>query len=157
MPEEKEEAGREFTPARNKEIMLRFVEKVLDGGDIDSASEFIHENIVDHNRFPGQGPGLEGMMKVWKDMYKAFADVNASYRNVVAERDLVACVWTWSGTHVDEFMGIRPTGTKVTSKGIDITRLENGKAVERWGYSDEMGLMRQLGQIPGLGAPGLAD
>ncbi len=31
---------------------------------------------------------------------------------------------------------------------INIVRLEGGKIVESWGYSDQLGWLRQLGVIP---------
>lgn len=45
-------------------------------------------------------------------------------------------------------MGIAPTGKQITVTRIDIIRLGVGKAVERWGNFDELGMMQQLGAIP---------
>jgi predicted ester cyclase len=33
--------------------------------------------------------------------------------------------------------------------GIDILRIVNGKAAERWGYFDDVKLMQQIGDLPG--------
>jgi predicted ester cyclase len=33
--------------------------------------------------------------------------------------------------------------------GIHILRVANGKVAEHWGMNDDLGLMRQLGVIPG--------
>jgi predicted ester cyclase len=41
-----------------------------------------------------------------------------------------------------------PTGKSVDVTGIDIVRIEEGKAVERWGVLDALKLMQQLGQVP---------
>jgi predicted ester cyclase len=45
-------------------------------------------------------------------------------------------------------MGIRPTGKQVSIIGIGIDRIKDGKFVERWSISDDLGLMQQLGAIP---------
>lgn len=49
------------------------------------------------------------------------------------------------GTHNGDFLGIAPTGKTVEARGMQIARYEDGKIVERWGSSDELGLVKQLG------------
>jgi len=41
-------------------------------------------------------------------------------------------------------MGIPPTGKQVYFTGIEIIRIEDGKAVEEWEELDRAGLMQQL-------------
>jgi predicted ester cyclase len=41
------------------------------------------------------------------------------------------------------------SGKLVEIGGIDILRMVNDKAVERWGYFDDVKLMQQLGAMPG--------
>ena len=55
--------------------------------------------------------------------------------------------YTLTGTHDGEFMGVAPTGKKIEINGIQIGRFENGKIVERWGSSDELGIMQQIGAV----------
>ena len=45
-------------------------------------------------------------------------------------------------------MGIPATGKHVSFSEIHIVRIVNGKAIEHWGNSDDMGMMQQLGVIP---------
>ena len=59
--------------------------------------------------------------------------------------------FTESGTHQGEFFGIPPTGEHITTTGINIFRIENGKIVELWANSDDLGVMQQLGVIPPMG------
>jgi len=53
------------------------------------------------------------------------------------------------GTHKGEYMGMQGSGKLVEIGGIDILRMVNDKAVERWGYFDDVKLMQQLGAMPG--------
>ncbi len=48
-------------------------------------------------------------------------------------------------------MAIPPTGKQVTTTGIAITRVLNGKVVEQWANYDDLGLLQQLGVIPSMG------
>jgi predicted ester cyclase len=48
-------------------------------------------------------------------------------------------------------MNIPPTGKPIAVVAANIFRIVNGKAVEHWAISDDLGLMPQIGVIP---APG---
>lgn len=41
------------------------------------------------------------------------------------------------------------TGKSVEFRGSDIIRVEDGKAAEHWGTTDNMRFMQQIGVIPG--------
>ena len=40
------------------------------------------------------------------------------------------------------------TGKPIEVRGMQIGRFENGKMVERWGSSDELGILKQIGAVP---------
>lgn len=78
----------------------------------------------------------------------AFPDAKIEPQTLVADDDQVAVAYTLSGTHDGEFQGIAPTGKKIEVRGVQIGRFEGGEIVERWGASDELGILRQLGAAP---------
>ena len=80
---------------------------------------------------------------------KAFPDIDSTVEDIVAEGDRVAFRYTWRGTHQGEFMGVAPTGKKVSILGTTIVRIAGGKIAETWALDDTLGLMQQLGAIPG--------
>jgi predicted ester cyclase len=55
---------------------------------------------------------------------------------------------TWQGTQSGEFLGIPPTGKRVTWGVFDMVRVAEGKIAEHWGLMDQLSLMQQLGVIP---------
>ena len=71
--------------------------------------------------------------------YDAFSDLKRPVDALVAEGDKVVARWTSTGTHDGPFQGIPPTGKTVTTTGITIFRLEDGKIVEEWSESDMIG------------------
>ena len=131
----------------NKAVVRRFTE-VFETGDLSILDEVLASNFVDHNPFPEQAPGLEGMKELIGMMRATFPDMALTTEDMIAEGDKVVNRWSATGTHQGEFMGVPATGNKVTVTGIEINRLVDGKIVEHWEQFDAMGLMQQLGAIP---------
>jgi steroid delta-isomerase-like uncharacterized protein len=54
---------------------------------------------------------------------------------------------TVTGTHQGTFMGIAPTGKKVTIAAFETVRIANGKVVEHWGGPDTYDLLTQVSPV----------
>ena len=65
--------------------------------------------------------------------------------HLVADEDNVAFAYTLTGTHKRDFMGVEGTNKPINVRGMQISRFKNGKMVERWGSSDELGILKQIG------------
>jgi len=134
---------------QNKAAARRFLEET-DKGNLDVIDELVSPDAVDHNPFPGQAPGAEGVRQVFAMLKAAFPDMSQSIQDMVAEGDRVAIRSTLHGSHRGEFLGIPATGKQVALPGIDIIRFdEEGKMIEHWGLFDVPLLMQQLGVMPG--------
>ncbi len=118
-----------------------------------AADEVVSTTMNDHNPFPGQRPGPDGVKDVINMFYAAFPDVTFTNEHIFGAGDLVTDHWHMEGTHQGPFMGIPPTGKRVHIEGIEVFRMAGGKLVERWAQVDSLGLMRQLGVIPEPGGP----
>ena len=55
------------------------------------------------------------------------------------------------GTHRGEFLGIPGSGRRVTIQAVESYRLDGGKLAEQWVVMDALGLLQQLGAVPGPG------
>jgi predicted ester cyclase len=69
---------------------------------------------------------------------------------MITEEDKVVTRVYAYGTQTGELFGIPPTGKRMTSTGMAIHRIADGKIVEYWGEVDTLGVLRQLGVIPPL-------
>ncbi|MFJ4846896.1 ester cyclase [Streptomyces sp. NPDC088733] len=128
----------------NLSILEHFGSAVNDGrlGEIDS---YVAPGSVDHDPAPGQVPGPEGYEEMFAGMRTAFPDLHIDVEHVLATDEEIAFAYTVTGTHLGELMGHPPTGRTVSYRGMQISRVKDGKLVERWGSSDELGMLRQLG------------
>ncbi len=136
-----------------KQLARRFYDAV-NAGDVDGAMSLVAEDFVDHEEFPGLSDDRDGVRQFFELMRSAFPDFHIDVDDMLAEGDKVAVRMRMSGTHQGDFMGIPPTGKRVTMQGIDIVRLEGGKLAEHWAIFDELGMMQQLGVIPAPGQSG---
>lgn len=134
---------------RCRKNFKRIVQRVygaFESGDTSVADEVIAPNAVDHEMPGGTGP--EALKQAITMFRAAFPDMKMTMDDSIAEGNQVATRFTMTGTHKGEFAGVPATGKRVTIGGIDILRFESGKVVEHWGYTDQMGLMQQLGVAP---------
>lgn len=53
-----------------------------------------------------------------------------------------------TGTHTGDLMGMPATGQRISVEAVDIGRIENGLAKERWGGLNMYSMLTQLGVIP---------
>jgi steroid delta-isomerase-like uncharacterized protein len=95
--------------------------------------------------------GLEAYKQFLSVLFTAFPDLQFTIEDMIAEGDTVVVRYTTRGTHQGAFRGIAPTGKLVSGTGMFIDRIVNGKAVEQWFNSDDLGRLQQLGVIPPMG------
>lgn len=109
--------------------------------------DLVAADAVDHDPAPGQVPGPEGYRAMFGQLRTAFPDLRVEVDHLTATGDDVAIAYTVTGTHGGPFQGHEPTGKTVEVRGVQIGRFADGKLVERWGSSDQLGIMTQLGLI----------
>jgi steroid delta-isomerase-like uncharacterized protein len=137
--------------AKGSGLIERFYNEVIADGNTDLIDELTTENITDHEEgLPGQPEGREGVHFFVDALRAAFPDLRPkSVDPMLADGDLEAARTILTGTHQGELMGVPATGKTVEIEGMDIIRVEDGRVAEHWGVTDTMGLMQQLGAIPG--------
>jgi len=135
----------------NEALYRRWFEDVVSRRDAALAEQLLAPDYRLH--FPGlPGPvDADGHRQLLHAFWTAFPDWVESVDDVVAEGDRVVIRVTGRGTHQGAFQGIPPTGQRVTVTGIGIGRLVDGRIAEAWAEFDALGLLVQLGAVPGPG------
>lgn len=134
--------------AEDMKALARRAYAIMSGGDLDELDELMAPGFIDHDPEPDQAPGAEGVKEAFRRMRSGFPDMKLTPEAIYTDGDTVIARVRVTGTHSGEYFGIPPTGKSIDITGIDIVRLEEGKAVERWGVFDALNLMQQLGQVP---------
>ena len=72
--------------------------------------------------------------------------MTVTIEDILVADEKVALRWTMTGTHEGGPMfGVKPIGQEVELTAIEINRFEDGKLIEAWTQSDQLGLFQQLG------------
>lgn len=93
--------------------------------------------------------GIEECKQVYDAFLSAFHDLQLEVEEMIAEGDPVMTRVTRHALHEGEFAGMPPTGRDITLHAFTVFRLVDGKIAEEWEIVDELGLMEQLGMVPG--------
>ena len=133
---------------RNKLTVRAFVAAAQCRGNIAAIDAYLAPDFVDHSPLPGLPANRDGVRMLFSALCAAFPDLQATIQDQVAEGDKVVTRKTLSGTHDGLFMGLPPTGNRVSFEVIDILRLADGKVIERWCVVDQLALLRGVRSLP---------
>ena len=133
----------------NKALVRRFYEEI-DKGNLAAMDELVAENYIDHSPppFPGLASGRAGVKQAFEIFWTATPGTH-EIEDQVAEGDRVVTRIRVRGAHENDLPGIEATGNELDVTATVTHRVEDGMLAEKWSNKDELGLMRQLGLIPG--------
>lgn len=131
----------------NKALVQKF-ESLINAKDLDTALTLYSPDYVEHTPQIGLPDGIEGVRAFFAMQFNAFPDARITVRDTIAEGDKVVHRMMAEMTHQGEFMGIPPTGKRISWSWIEIWRIADGKFIEHWVEADMMSVMQQLGVVP---------
>jgi predicted ester cyclase len=119
---------------RNKAVVRRMVEEVMNAGRLDVLDELY-------------SPSMASAARRWITPFReAFPDVAMTVVDLVAEDDKVAARFTCSATQRGEWQGQPATGRRFERVDeVYFFRFRDGRIVHAWGLEDNLDRMRQLG------------
>ena len=133
----------------NKVVARRFFMEVWGGGSEKVANELLATSYRGHMTGNPKPLDREGWLSFFRQFRQAFPDARFVIEDVIAENERVVLRLTMRGTHQGVFNGIPATGRAVVVTGVSIERIVDGKIVEGWVTNDALGMLQQLGVIPG--------
>lgn len=125
------------------------------------AGEFYAAEFISHNADAGGSDTTiaspNHMAAMFEASKAASPDRTLINDMIICKDDIVSTRMTVTGTQTGPMMGNPPTGRRFKFTAMDIFRFKNGKVVERWGNSDTVILIRQLGLKVDLSLKPLVD
>lgn len=130
-----------------KHLIQDFIETVWRQGNLDALPRFWTEDCRNHAAPAPHQDGLAALRAYHEGFMaalSAFEDVRIELVQQVAEGDRVVTHILTEATHTAPFLGVPPTGRRVSLAAIRVDRLMGGRIAEHWSVSDMAGLMQQL-------------
>lgn len=141
-----------MTIEQNKAVVRRFIDEIFVRGNIEAVDDLLTDDFVPHT-WPSTGDGKADLKRTIERVAKSLADIRFTIEDLIAEDDRVAVRLTASATQVGELMGLPASDRSYSIGEIHIFRIRDGRVCEHWHHFDQLGMMRQLGAMPGSPEP----
>ncbi|MEO8247594.1 MAG: ester cyclase [Chloroflexota bacterium] len=132
----------------NRALVRGFVDEIFVKGNADAVDKLMAPDFTSHT-FPSTGDGRADMKAAIERVHGALSDVTFTVDQLVAEGDMVAALLTSSATQTGELMGMPASGKRYQIGEMHLFRIRDAQVVEHWHYHDALGMMKQLGAMPG--------
>jgi C-1 hydroxylase len=127
----------------NKTVIRRWFE-AENKKDLSHIEDLVAPDFVDHTHKLRSREEYKQRIALF---IKGFPDFHETIEDMIAEADKVWVRFKFSGTQTGEYLGLAPTGKRITVECVDIFRIVDGKAVEEWEVADGLDSLKQLGII----------
>jgi len=139
----------------NKAVVRRWFEEVWNQGREATIDELFPAEGVAHGLGDSEADvhGPTEFKPFVANIRGSIPNTRIRVEDIFSEGDRVAVRIILEGTHTGHGLGVSPTGRNVSIQGIIILRMVDGHILEGWNSYDQLGLLRQIGALPGLGGP----
>jgi len=134
----------------NKAVVRRLIDEAFNKRNLAILPELLHEEFVNHQDLlpveNKKGPAV--FEELYVKMFRAYPDIRIENHMMIADGDIVVIYDTLTGTNTGPMPDGRPaSGRTVEFEAINILRLKDNKVIDRWGLTDELRMLKQLGII----------
>jgi predicted ester cyclase len=131
----------------NKEKIKYFYEYVTTNHLIDEVPEYIAEACTIRLGEEVIPVGVTGMQQHMIEVRKTYPDLKMIITRQYCDGDYVISEFIMEGTHGGEWLGMKPTGKKISITGVDIDKVVDGKIVEHAGAANTFDALFAAGII----------
>ena len=122
--------------SNNKEIIRRYIDEVENTGDVSNIHDFIDEKYTEVYEGERYEIGIKGAIDHILGVRRVFPDLKLTIRRQISEDDWVVSVYSVTGTFMNEWFDMKPSGEPITFTGVNVDRIKNGKIIEHGGAAD---------------------
>jgi steroid delta-isomerase-like uncharacterized protein len=127
------------------EDVLQGIYEAINTGNLALLEKYVAPDYIEHtDGFQGVEPFAQQIAA----FRAGFPDLHVTIDDLLTDGDRFASRTTVTGTHTGDLMGMPATGKRISVEAVDIGRIENGQAKERWGGLNMFSMLSQLGVIP---------
>jgi predicted ester cyclase len=140
-----------MTSDENKLVVRRYLEEVVNTGNVDRIAEFISPEYVEVYRGVRSPVGLDGAREHVLGVRRTYPDLHVAIDRQIAEGEWVVTQVTGRGTHLGSWLGMRPTGKSVEIAAVNVDRVVGGRIVEHGGAANSLEALLEIGAVRVVG------
>jgi hypothetical protein len=134
--------------AINRRLVARYFDEVWNQGRVDMLDELIAPDYLNHSAsIPNPRPGPADLKPIVRAMRSGIPDLHYDILDLVVTPDKVAASLRVTGTHTGELFGMAPKGRKIDVRQMQIEWIRGGRIWQHWRVTDELAMLRQIGQL----------
>ena len=124
--------------------------KTLSAHDMEAFAALFADDYVNHQMSaaaPSPPAGVtakQATVAFFAARLKGLPDLSVAIEASLANADMAAASFGYTGTHQATYLGVAPTGKSLRFTSCDIFRVRNGKIAEHWGMGDIAGTLAQM-------------
>lgn len=133
----------------NRRLIRRYFEEVWNEGRLDVLDELLAPDYLNHSPgIPNPRPGPADLKPIVAGMRIGIPDLHYQLLDLVVTEDKAVAYVSVTGTHKGPLFGIEATGRKIDVRQMQIEWIRDGRIWQHWRLTDDLNLLRQLGQLP---------
>ena len=131
---------------QNKELVRKIYDQCLNKRNFDLLKDIVAEEYIG---ISGK-KGVEGFQEPMQALIKGFPDMQWILTSIIAEDDKVFVNWKVEGTHKNTYTNVSATGKKISSEGMGIITLKDGKVISTKVLTDRVHFLQELEVLPDI-------
>ncbi len=116
-----------------KEKIKYFYEHIVSNHLLDELPEYIANDCAIKAGETIIPVGIDGMKQHLVDVRKTYPDLKMTIIRQYVDNDYIISEFIAEGTHKGEWLGMKPTGKKLSFTGVDIDKIVDGRVIEHGG------------------------
>ena len=143
-----------MSTASNKRLVQKYYEDIVSTGCIDDIARYVSADYVEVHDGVEYPIGLEGAKEHVLGVRKTYPDLRLTVERQIAEGDWVVTMVTMHGTHLGEWLGMKPTGRPVEMTAVNVDKVNDDRIVEHGGAANLLGPLLKIGAVRVVGEDG---
>jgi predicted ester cyclase len=140
-----------MTSDQNKLIIRRYIEEIVNTGNVGRIGEFVSADYVEVYRGVRSAVGPDGAREHVLGVRRTYPDLHLTIDRQIAEGEWVVTQVTAKGTHLGSWLGMRPTGKAVEITAVNVDRVVGGRIVEHGGAANSLEALLEIGAVRVVG------
>ena len=116
-----------------KEKIKYYYETVVTNGLLDEVPEYVSDACMQRTGEKSFPLGVDGMKQHIANVRKTYPDLTITIIRQYSDGDYIVSEFIAEATHKGEWLGMKPTGKRLSFIGVDIDKIVNGKIAEHSG------------------------